>query len=179
MAPQSQARNPKPESIAENPETARLLTSLFTKRIITKGDKARKWHQHPAYSTKFSKIALEKFHERYVPLYAEEFDESKDRKFFPKYKIILTFVLVSLEAIRCEPMKSDGLVIKSNDHPASAISVGTAMTMSEIENEKLAVEFFTSPLIVKPMYAMTKWRNPSTTDGRLAIFLVLPKGTID
>ena len=99
--------------------------------------------------------------------------------FFSKYKIKLTFVLVSLEAIRCEPKKSDGLATETDDDTARAIGGGTAMTVSEIDNEKLAMEFFASPLIVKPMYAMTKWRHPKTRDGRLTIFSVLQTGTID
>ena len=65
-------------------------------------------------------------------------------------------MLVSLEAIRCEPKKSDGLATESEDDTASAVGGGIAMTMSEIDNEKLAIEFFSSPLIVNPMYAMTK-----------------------
>ena len=82
MAPRGPARNPKPDSVAANPEAARLLASLFTKGIVKKGDKARKWHQHPTYCTKFSQIALEKFRKRYTQLYTEKFGENKDCKFF-------------------------------------------------------------------------------------------------
>ena len=82
MAPRGQARNTKPDSIAANPEAARIFRSLFTKGIVKKGDKARKRHQHPTCSTKFSKIALEKFHKCYVQLYAEKFGENTNREFF-------------------------------------------------------------------------------------------------
>ena len=56
MPPRNAARNPRPESIAANSESARLLTSLFTKGILKK-DKARKMHQHPTYSAIFSIMA--------------------------------------------------------------------------------------------------------------------------
>ena len=72
MAPRNQARNPEPDSVAANPEAARLLTSLFTKGTVKPGDEARKWHQHPTYAIKFSKIAMEKFRKRFVQLYAEK-----------------------------------------------------------------------------------------------------------
>ena len=39
--------------------------------------------------------------------------------------------------------------------------------------------FFSSPLLVKPMWTMAKWRRPRTRDGRLAVFIVLPTGAID
>ena len=35
-----------------------------------------------------------------------------------------------------------------------------------------------SPLILKPMYTMTQWKHLQTRDGRLAIFLLLPIGTM-
>ena len=81
MPPRGQARNPKPDSIAANPGAVRLLTSIFKKGIVKKGDKARKWHQHPTYKTEFAQIALEKFRKRYVQLYNEKFGEKKERKF--------------------------------------------------------------------------------------------------
>ena len=39
--------------------------------------------------------------------------------------------------------------------------------------------FSSSPPSMKPMYAMAQWRYPRTRDGRLAVFIVLPTGTID
>ena len=81
MAPRAANRNPRPDSIAANPDGARLLTSLFTRGIIKKGNKGRKWHQHPTYSTRFSSIALEKFRKRFVQLYEEKFGPPNDRKF--------------------------------------------------------------------------------------------------
>ena len=70
--PRNQARNPKPDSVAAAPEASRLLTSLLTKGIVKSGYKARKWHQHPTYSMKFSLIAMEKFRKRFVQIYAEK-----------------------------------------------------------------------------------------------------------
>ena len=80
MAPRGGIRNPLPDSIAANPEAARLLTSLFSRGIIKKGDKARKWHKHPTYSARFSSVALEKFRKRFVQLYNEKFGAPNDRK---------------------------------------------------------------------------------------------------
>ena len=40
------------------------------------------------------------------------------------------------------------------------------------------ISFSSSPLSMKPMYAMTQWRHPQTRDGRLALFIVLPTGCI-
>ena len=61
MTPRGPERNLKPDSVIANPEAARSLTSLFTKGIIKKGDKARKWHKHSTYSSQFSSIAMENF----------------------------------------------------------------------------------------------------------------------
>ena len=66
MAPKYLCRNSKLDSVRANPKAARLLTTLFTKSTVKKGDKARKWHQHPINAAKFSIIALEKFRKRFV-----------------------------------------------------------------------------------------------------------------
>ena len=87
MPPRNTARNPRPDSIAANPEVERLLTSLFTKGILKKGDKARKWDQNPTYSAIFTKIAAEKFGKRFIQLHTEKFGAAKERKLF------LTFLL--------------------------------------------------------------------------------------
>ena len=44
---------------------------------------------------------------------------------------------------------------------------------------KEAISLFTSRLTVKPMDAMAQWRHPRTSDGRLAVFIVLATVTID
>ena len=80
--------------------------------------------------------------------------------------------------MRCDPKLSNGLETESEDNARSAADVGTAMAFSEVENEKSRMEFFSSPLILKPMYTMIKWRHPRTRDRHLAIFLVLPTGTV-
>ena len=36
-----------------------------------------------------------------------------------------------------------------------------------------------SPLTIKPLFVMARWRHPKTRDGRLAIFIVLPTGALD
>ena len=41
------------------------------------------------------------------------------------------------------------------------------------------ISFSSAPLSMKPLYAMSKWRHPKRRDGRLAVFVVLPTGTID
>ena len=41
MARRGLARNPKPDSIAANPDAGRLLTFLFTKEILKKGIKLK------------------------------------------------------------------------------------------------------------------------------------------
>ena len=81
MTARGPARYPKPDSINANPEAARLLTSLFTRGIIKKGDKARQWHKHPTYAAQFSNVALEKFRKRYNHLYGEKFGIKNDRKY--------------------------------------------------------------------------------------------------
>ena len=82
MAPRCQARNSKPDSVAANPEAAWLRTSLFTKEIVKKDDKARKFHQLPTLSTKVSKIALGRFRKRNAQLYVEKFKRTKNISFF-------------------------------------------------------------------------------------------------
>ena len=76
MDPRCSARNPQSYSVSANPEAARLLTSLFEKGIVKKGAKARKWHQHPNYCTKFLQVALEKFRKRYTQSGTEKFGEN-------------------------------------------------------------------------------------------------------
>ena len=38
---------------------------------------------------------------------------------------------------------------------------------------------FSSPLLMKPIYAMYQWKHPQTRYGRLALLIVLPAGIID
>ena len=92
MAPRNQARNPKPDSVAANPEAARLLSSLFTKGIVKPGGKARKWHQHPTYTMKFQKIAMEKFRKRFVQLYAERYGGGTECKLLCHFHIKPTLI---------------------------------------------------------------------------------------
>ena len=81
--------------------------------------------------------------------------------------------------MRCDPKLSNGLETESEDDARSAADVETVMAISEVENEKSRMEFFSSPSVLKPMYTMNRWRHPRTRDGRLAIFLVLPTGAVD
>ena len=92
MAPRNQARNSKPDSVAANTEDAQLLTSLFTKWIVEPEDKARKWHQHPTCTMKFSKIAMKKLRKMFVQFYAENYGGGTEFKllchFYPKLTLI-------------------------------------------------------------------------------------------
>ena len=85
MAPMYQSRYTEPDSIKTNPQSARLLVSLFNKVIVKEGNEARKWHQHPIYSKKFSGVAPEKFHKRFDQLHAEKFGNSNECKFYKSF----------------------------------------------------------------------------------------------
>ena len=121
MAPRGPAHNPKPDSFNANLEAARLLTSLFTKGIISKGDKARKWHKHPTYSSQFSSIAMEKFRKRYTQLYTEKFGVMNERKYylisFDMEQKILTSV--PTEVNLCQPKSTLSVQSDSDDENAN------------------------------------------------------------
>ena len=80
VPPKNQARYPKADSIAANPDASRLLTSLVSSAIVKPGDKARKWHKNPAYSTVFAPVLAEKFSKRLVQLVNEKYgDQTKSK----------------------------------------------------------------------------------------------------
>ena len=68
-------KNPCADSIAANPQAARLLTQLFAKEVIKPGEKAAKWYNHPQYAALFSAVAQENFRKRFKTLYDEKFGE--------------------------------------------------------------------------------------------------------
>jgi len=65
-------KGPKPDSIAANPDAARLITQLISSGVAKPGDKANKWYRHPSYAAKFGAVHPEKFRKRYKAVMIEK-----------------------------------------------------------------------------------------------------------
>ena len=72
-----------------------------------------------------------------------------------------------------EFMMSDG------DEDTELFIRGTTSNNNGSKDDSADNSFLSSPLSMKPMYAMAKCRHHRTKDGRLAVFIILPTSTID
>ena len=80
----------------------------------------------------------------------------------------------------CQPKSSQCHASEIDEDVASERGVSEDREVgNESSNEKQELSFFSSPLLLKPMWTMAKWRHPRTRDGRLAVFIVLSTGVID
>ena len=93
--------------------------------------------------------------------------------------ILLTFYLADGDTARCQPRSSiapsDNLDRDSDIEIENLIENNgsdTAKTTNNLDN-------LSSPLNIKPLYTLSRWRHPKTRDGRLAVFIVLPTGALD
>ena len=83
--------------------------------------------------------------------------------------------------MRCQPKATGCILSESEDEIRSDIGDGsvTQGNHAVVKEVRSDFQFYSSPLIMKPMYTMARWRHPRTRDRRLAIFTVLSTGTID
>ena len=95
-------------------------------------------------------------------------------------EILLTFSTVSKEAALREPKITTpnlGEIDGEHDEDSEVRSARHNLEVKVNGNEDISFSSF--PLSMKPLCVMTKWRHSKTSDGRLAVFVVLPTGTID
>ena len=90
--------------------------------------------------------------------------------------------IFSFERSYSEPSKNVGCILsESEDEIRSDIGDGRIIQGNHavVKEVRSDVQFYLSPLTMKPIHTMACWRHPRITDGRLTIFTVFPTRAID
>lgn len=95
--------------------------------------------------------------------------------------LYLTNFPIAKEVQLCQPKGLLGCTAgdTDDDNESDIGDLSSGRGTRPTNDEKDELSFFSNPLTVKPMYAMTTWRHPKTRDGRLAVLIVLPTGAIE
>ena len=73
-------KRPVHDSLAANPDAARLLQNLITSGTVQPNDRASEWKNHPVYSKIFAPIDTEKFRKRFKKLLEEKYTAPNNQK---------------------------------------------------------------------------------------------------
>ena len=180
MPPKNAARYPKPDSIAANPDASSLLTSIVPSGIVQPGDKARKWYKYPSYVCAFAPVSAEKLRKRFQALLNAKYkDQTKSKCYSSEFIIIIQLYAKGSDSGRCQPRSSlaTGDFLNAGSEEDCEIMLGTVH--AEINQDFDSDDPLRSPLTIKPLFVMSRWRHPKSRDGRLAIFMVLPTGALN
>ena len=172
-------KRPVKNSLAVNPDAARLLQNLITSCTTQPNDRASEWRNHLVYGKIFASIDTEKFRKHFRKLFAEKHTTSNNKKCtYILFGLVVTFL--TFFSI-CTPRNTQNSNGNSNEKD-------TLTKKGSMDNEKGGLVFNSceAPSVTaidflshKPIFIMPNWRHPRTRDRCVALIVLLPTGILD